>query len=68
MFEKQLWKSDILSKDAGRWPVSSMTENINNLFNFGSEFANPDSMTDLTSIGYWNILNNFYVCYVKWNF
>ena len=22
MFEKHLWKSDILSKDAGRWPAS----------------------------------------------
>ena len=21
MFEKHLWKSDILSKDAGRWPA-----------------------------------------------
>ena len=40
MFEKHLWKSDILSKDAGRWPINRtlvgnglMTEQNNLAFN-----------------------------------
>ena len=31
MFEKHLWKSDVLSKDAGRWPASLLTGALSGL-------------------------------------
>ena len=49
MFEKHLWVSDKLSKDAGRWPASLLKMSLSHLF--FKHFASKNQLPGLTVIG-----------------